>query len=452
MQMSLKQIRGQLSLPQEFMLISLVIVLGGMFSIGWWVANRIENAVIEHGAKMTTLYMNTFIPPMLEDMVEDQNIDELHQHMLRHLLSETPLTNNIIWLNVWTPDHQLVYSSLSPLQADASSSMDQLDAAIHGEIISNILIPEEQQDSVLIQTVVPVFDKESGEVISVVESYQDATALRTQIEQAQQQSWLVVGIATIIMYLLLSGLVRGANHTINQQQEQLRASVSNLQSLLTENQNLHAKVQIAAVRANEINEQFLHRLGHDLHDGPAQDIALALLRIGDIGSPEDTQITTIYHALESALNEIRSIAAGLQLPELQNLSLEEVARRAIREFKRKTGADVGFEFSDKLPKVSISKKQIIYRAMTEILNNAYKHADAAELKGHMLVRDKSIYLEISDAGKGFDPTTLHLDHERLGLIGLQQRVMLIDGTVDIRSELNHGTKVIVTLPIGDTNS
>lgn len=448
--MDMKQIRQQLSLTQEFMLISLVIVLIGMFLIGWWVANRIENAVIEYGATVTTLYMNTFIPPLLEDMTEGQNIDEIHQHILRHLLTQTPLTDNIIWLNVWSLDHRLVYSSLSSSLSETSSS-NQLDAALGGEIISNILAPDKQQDGTLIQTFVPVFDAETGEVIAVVESYQDARALRTQVEQAQYQSWFVVGIATIIMYLMLSGLVRGANHTINQQQQQLKTSVNNLQSILAENQGLHTRIQAAAVRANEINEQFLHRLGRDLHDGPAQDIALALLRIGDIGSGE-SQVTTIHHALDSALNEIRSIAAGLQLPELQQLSLEDVARRAIREFKRKTGVEVDFECSDTLPDISISKKQIIYRAMSEILNNAYKHADAADLKGCLQMRDSNVYLEVSDAGKGFDPATLYQNHDRLGLIGLQQRVMLIAGTIDIQSELNQGTRIIVTLPIGDTIS
>lgn len=434
------------------MLISLVIVLIGMFLIGWWVANRIENAVIEHGATVTTLYMNTFLPPLLEDMTEGQNIDEIHQDILRHLLTQTPLTDNIIWLNVWTLDRRLVYSSLSPSLTDIPSSATQLDTAFGGEIVSNILARYQQEDGALIQTFVPVFDEETSEIIAVVESYQDARALQTQVEQAQYQSWFVVGIATIIMYLLLSSLVRGANHTINQQQEQLRASVADLQTLLTENQNLHAKVQVAAVRANEINEQFLHRLGRDLHDGPAQDIALALLRIGEIGSLDATQITTIHHALDSALNEIRSITSGLQLPELQHLSLEDVAQRAIREFKRKTGAEVDFECSDTLPNMSISKKQIIYRAMTEILNNAYRHADAAELKGYLQIQDSSIYLEISDAGKGFDPATLYQNHERLGLIGLQQRVMLIAGTIDIESKPNRGTRIIVTVPIGDTIS
>lgn len=444
----LRKIHQKLSLTQEFMIISLVILLSGMFMIGWWVANRIENAVIEHGAVVTTLYMNTFIPPLLEDMTKGQNIDDVHQHMLRHLLTQTPLTDNIISLNVWTPDHRLVYSSVSPTLSETASISRQVDAVINGEIVSQIFTSK-QQGETLIQTYVPVFDNDNNSVTAVVESYQNAVGLQTQVRYAQYQSWFVVGVATAIMYLLLSSLVQGADRTINRQKVQLKESVKNLESLLNENRSLKNKLQLAAVRVNEINEQFLNRLGRDLHDGPAQDIALALLHIRDI-SDNTTPIDMIHHALESALGEIRAIAAGLQLPELEKLSLHDVARRALRDFKRKTNVDVDFDFSDHIPDTSIAKKQIIYRAMTEIMNNAYKHASTTELKGCLQVRNNELFLEISDSGVGFDPNILYQDHDHLGLAGLQQRVMLIDGWLGIQSEPNRGTVVNLTVPIGDT--
>lgn len=447
--MFLKQMRQRLSLTQKFMVISLIILLIGMVIIGGWVANRIEQVVVEHGATVTTLYMNTFIPPLLEDLTEGQNIDEIHQHMLRHLLTQTALTDNIISLNVWTPDRTLVYSSL-PFAQNASGSSTLLDTTVNGDVTSRITTTSiHQPGEALIQTFVPVFDAESGAVIAVVESYQDARSLLQQVQHAQNQSWLVVFIATGLMYLLLFGLVRGANYTINQQQRQLQASVNDLQTLLDENTSLHEKVQTAAIRANEVNEQFLHRLGHELHDGPAQDIALALLRIGDVCSQDDAQLKTIQHALDSALKEIRTIAAGLQLPELHHLKLVDVGQRALREFKRKTGAEVTFRVAEEFPDIPLAKKQIIYRAMTEMLNNAYKHANATGLTGHLDIRNGSIHLEVSDTGQGFDPDALSQDHDRLGLIGLQQRITFIGGTIDIQSEPHHGTQITVKLPVGE---
>lgn len=449
--MFLTKLRQRLSLTQQFMFISSIILLSGMFAIGWWVATRIENAVIEHGAKVTALYMNTFIPPLLEDMTNGQNIDEVHQHMLRHLLSQTPLTDNIIWLNVWTSDLNQVYSNQSASQTLPVNAQENLEFALSGNVFSSIVRAGDQQRYPLIHTIVPVFDAENGTVDAVVESYQDAESLLEQIAQAQYQSWLVVGMATVIMYLLLSGLVRGANQTILRQQRQLETSVVELRSLLKENQDLHTALKEAAVRASEVNEQFLHRLGHDLHDGPAQDIALALLRIGDLNVEKGNQANTIQHALESALSEIRTITSGLQLPELSDLSLENVALRALREFKRKTNIQIAFEISDTLPHAPLVQKQLIYRSMTEAFNNSYKHADAIGLNGCLGAQDDCIYLEISDSGKGFDSRQQPSDHDRLGLIGLQQRVALIAGTIQIQSAPDHGTKIIIKLPIGGNN-
>ena len=96
----------------------------------------------------------------------------------------------------------------------------------------------------------------------------------------------------------------------------------------------------ASRRSTELNEQFLRRVGSDLHDGPAQLIALASLRldairqlvsaIPQIPASKSEDLDTAQNALDDALAEIRNISSGLVLPELEGLTLTEILTKAAR--------------------------------------------------------------------------------------------------------------------------
>ena len=122
---------------------------------------------------------------------------------------------------------------------------------------------------------------------------------------------------------------------------------------MTQNAHLRDRIRQAGGRTTTLNERFLRRISADLHDGPAQDLALALLRRAAItenlnrflpDGPEKTRTLEdwqmVQAALESALGELRTISAGLRLPEIERLSGSEIVRRALRDYERKTGSQV----------------------------------------------------------------------------------------------------------------
>ncbi len=436
------------------MLISFAILLGGMLIIGWWVSNRIEDAVINQTASTTALYMRSVIAPILQPLIIQGTLDSTHHQQLQRLLVDTPLGQDIVSMKVWAPDGTILFS-LEPALIGTRFPLDEdLQAAFSGQTTSHLSSLDRAEDAMesrfwsnLIETHVPVFAQGSTRVIAVTEFYQHSESLLQQIASAQRQSWLIVAIATIAMYGLLSGLVTRGSRTIDRQQAQLQRSVKELGALLDENQDLRRRLQAAAAREAEINEQFLHRIGRDLHDGPAQDLALALLHLDEVCRVEPPQLETIRHALQSALNEIRTLAAGLQLPELESLSTTDVVRRAVREFQRKTGAAVELEPDLALPPLSLSKKIAIYRVIAEALYNSYRHAGAKNLRVQLGASAQSIWAEIADSGPGFDPASLSADGNHLGIAGLQQRVALLAGSFDIQSHKDQGTRIRVNLPL-----
>ena len=180
-------------------------------------------------------------------------------------------------------------------------------------------------------------------------------------------------------YLVLHGVVRQAGVTIERQQAALRAQVGELSSLLDQNAALHQRVSAAAARTTTLNERYLRRIGADLHDGPAQMLSLALLRM-DAGptstpggpAPAADQVV-IEGAVRDALREMRAIASGLRLPELESATVAEVAERAIADHRRRTGAQVEADLDEVRASVSLPVRIALFRALQELLSNATRH-------------------------------------------------------------------------------
>ncbi len=96
---------------------------------------------------------------------------------------------------------------------------------------------------------------------------------------AQLRSGLVVTGAVASPTLLLFGIVRRGNDTIVRQENALRTQVSELSTLLNQNEQLRDRVRTAAERTTTLSERNLRRISSDLHDGPGQMMALAMLRL-----------------------------------------------------------------------------------------------------------------------------------------------------------------------------
>lgn len=234
-------------------------------------------------------------------------------------------------------------------------------------------------------------------------------------------------------------------------------------ALFIQNRLLDERVRKAAARTTEINEKMLRRIGHDLHDGPAQDLALALLRIDALrdasSDPESADdFAIVKSALESSLREIRNISAGLRLPELQALTLVEVATKAVRDHERKTGTEVileaeagGFEGRPAYHTASLPVKITLYRVIQEALNNSYRHAPGAARRVRLWPEDDFVNLEVSDDGPGFDLARLdgdsHLPSGHLGMAGMRERVKLLGGSFQVTSSAQSGTQVRARIPL-----
>jgi signal transduction histidine kinase len=303
----------------------------------------------------------------------------------------------------------------------------------------------------LIETYAPSRAAGSGKIIAVSEFYQTSDALEAEIRAAQYRSWLVVAAGMTAVYLLLAGLVGRASNTIVSQQERLQENVTQLHTLLDQNEQLHGRIRRAAARTTALNEQYLRRISADIHDGPAQDLALALLRIEPLAdavssSPDAANdFQTVETAMESAMTELRTISAGLRLPEIEKSSITETIQRATYDFESKTGSQVVITLGPLPEEAPIPVKITLFRIIREALANSYRHASSSGQSVHVYEADGSLHTEISDAGQGFDPTAVPGGH--LGLVAMRERVELLGGQFEVHSQPGSGTTIRAILPL-----
>lgn len=226
-------------------------------------------------------------------------------------------------------------------------------------------------------------------------------------------------------------------------------------ALLAENDALRRQVDSLFVRTAETHEAFLRRVGSELHDGPAQLIAFALLRLDSL-HPENSREPTlndferIRTALTDSLSEIRGISAGLILPELEQVSPADVLRLAAHNHERRTATSVRCEIENLPLKLSPTLKSCLYRFTQGALNNAYQHAGGVGQTVRGIHRDSVVEITISDDGAGFDPRNRPSKETRLGLIGMRDRVTSLGGTFDLSSQPGAGTRVTARFEITES--
>jgi hypothetical protein len=163
--------------------------------------------------------------------------------------------------------------------------------------------------------------------------------------------------------------------------------------------------------------------------------------------PQDSgDLGTVRSSLESALKDIRSIAGGLRLPEIEDLSLTDTAMRVLKEFERATGKEVDFHPRDVPSNAPLPLKITVYRVLQEALANSYRHGNGASQAVTMSTNQNTIELEITDTGPGFDPD-LAVGDGSLGLIGMRERVELLGGRFELAKGTPSGTIIRVCLPL-----
>ncbi|HEY3291609.1 MAG TPA: ATP-binding protein [Anaerolineae bacterium] len=444
----------RLSLVSQFMILGALILLIGAIVISWWINRAIEQQVMSNSMRVTSVFVDSSIAPQLWD-VNTENVDDATVAQLDSTLQTNMRTGQFVAFHIISPLGTHIYSSF-PMSHTVNmltiGTQYALAGQVHSEQTDKIAFAPDSMQKYpnLVETYFPVRDRNGQKIIAVASFYQSLDTLRQNILETQLQGWVVVGTSTFLMYVMLFGLIKRGSDTITRQQIDLAESRQQIQS--------------AAVRAAEVNEAAMRRLGADLHDGPAQDLGIALMRMEPLReslSMESTDgkvqvdaeditfdLNLIHTALQSSLTEIRNMASGLRLPDLNDLDLAGTIRKAVADYIRKTGRPVNVDGPNVAPGHD-ALKSASYRIVQEALNNGHLHGKPSRQDVSYSTDDKNLKIIIRDDGSGFDTEKLieRIGRRQLGLAGLQERAEILGGHLLVHSAPGKGTTIEAVLPL-----
>jgi signal transduction histidine kinase len=239
----------ELSLESRFLVFSLLVLLAGALAIGTWVSRAISDGVLSRSAATSALYAEAFLGPEVHDLDFDEPLPFEFVEDLDALFVATEFGEEVVSVKLWAPDGTLRYARDTPLIGRRFEVRGGLARAVEGEVVSHISSlgsPENafeaQRWSRLIETYVPIWSPEENEVIAVAEFYQLPDDLLGELREARTTGWLIVGSATMVMFLLLNGMMRGASRIIRSQ----NATLTQLIALHGSTLALSGETRIAA--------------------------------------------------------------------------------------------------------------------------------------------------------------------------------------------------------------
>lgn len=236
---------------------------------------------------------------------------------------------------------------------------------------------------------------------------------------------------------------------------------------LLEQERLSETLERAMAQILEGDERMLGRIGLDIHDGPTQQLSVALLEVqlleADLDDEEDggavlpaklrPSLQRIYETLGGALQEMRELIGHLRPAQFEDRDLPEILQIAVRAFEAQYGATVDSEAIGEFPdaRVSLSQKITFYRILQEALNNAARHGGATEVVMRLREGPAGITMEVRDNGRGFEADDVRRPtpgnpQARFGLFGMRDRAQLLGGSLDVWSRPGQGALITVFLP------
>jgi signal transduction histidine kinase len=212
----------------------------------------------------------------------------------------------------------------------------------------------------------------------------------------------------------------------------------------------------------EAREKRLLRLGFDLHDGPLQDLValasdvhLAQQQIGEhVRGRTRKLVAGRFEDIGAQIGELdaklRDLAHSLEPAGIVDRPLVEVLRREVESFERRSGIAARLESSGSFDSLTVSQRIAVYRIVQESLSNVRNHSEATDVRVTVRNGRSGIEAEIVDNGKGFSVESTLIaaaKRGRLGLVGIGERVRMLEGSLEIESGPGGPTRVMLKLPL-----
>ena len=204
-------------------------------------------------------------------------------------------------------------------------------------------------------------------------------------------------------------------------------------------------------------EEERKRLARELHDDACQQILLLTHGVDNLASkaerylPQElrNELGRLYELSQQTYQGIKRYAQVLRPRILDDLGLLPAIKWLAEEIHNFSGIEIQVK-TDAIPPLPPETQLVLFRIVQEALNNIHRHSGASKANVTVKCRGNEISVTIGDNGKGFElPKQLSdfAGQGKLGLTGMAERARLIDGELEVSSQVGKGTKVIIKASI-----
>jgi len=211
----------------------------------------------------------------------------------------------------------------------------------------------------------------------------------------------------------------------------------------------HRVARDAVRRVVEAQELERTRLARELHDETGQALTSILLGLKPLeealaGHPARAALAELREHVVSALQDVRRLAVELRPAVLDDYGLVPAIERLVDAFAEQ---DVRVDFHSALGETRLPSdvETALYRVVQESLTNIVKHANAKHISVSLARRESGVAAVIEDDGAGFDQRAVR--EGGVGLLGMRERLALLDGRLEIESRPGAGTTVVAEVPL-----
>jgi len=214
-------------------------------------------------------------------------------------------------------------------------------------------------------------------------------------------------------------------------------------------------------------EEERKRIARELHDDTSQSLNAILISLDGIGShfsaydPIRKQLLMIREQCMLMLKGLHQMIRDLRPPVLDDLGLESAIKWVLERHIGERGGRFSFTTAGNCEDLKARARGVLdfsrielvlFRVVQEAIINISKHADAKNVSVSVIFGDDSIEMEIEDDGRGFNAKEVFETFRKgrvrgLGLLGMEERIALLDGKLTVTSEPGAGTRIEVYVPI-----
>lgn len=238
-------------------------------------------------------------------------------------------------------------------------------------------------------------------------------------------------------------------------EEALNESMQELQKEVQQRMEAENSLRELSAQLLRLQDEERRRLGRELHDGVGQLLAGAKMSLdrftSDPASGTEQRLIDCKRLIEESIAEVRTVSYLLYPPLLEEIGLSSAAEWYVDGFRHRSGIQATFAAPADFARLPGDIELVLFRVLQESLTNVHRHSGSATAAVTLQLENNAIILEISDSGKGLNPTIPNSSDDvdnafGVGLRGMKERVRHVGGSLDLISS-SRGTTVRATVPI-----